>query len=129
MIPERLVPSLQGVFPSAMVTVNEDGTPNIGIISQAYYVDDAHIAISNQFFSKTFQNLTGNRQAFVQVYDPADFSMWVMDLVLERIETSGELFDQMSMQLEVIASYSGMQDVFSLKSAYVFRVLTVKHLI
>ena len=32
----------------------------------------------------------------------------------------------MEMQLEAIASMTGMQDIFKLEAAYVFRVLSVK---
>jgi len=127
-ISDELMPALQGIIPSQIVTVNEDNLPNTTVISQVYPVDDEHVAISNQFFSKTFQNLNVTKQACVQVYDPQDLSMWILDLELDRVEASGDLFDQMAMQLEVIASMSGMQDVFKLQSAYVFKLLHYRHL-
>jgi hypothetical protein len=34
----------------------------------------------------------------------------------------------MSMQLEAIASMTGMEDVFKLKSAEIFRVISVEHI-
>ena len=127
-IPEALISGLQGAIPAHIITVSADGMPNATIISQVYYVDDEHVAISNQFFSKTFQNLQITRKACVQVIEPAELMMWIVNLELEREETEGALFDEMAMQLEVIASMTGMQDVFKLRSAYIFRVLSYTRL-
>jgi hypothetical protein len=124
-IPDQLLPSLQGVIPSQIVTVNEDNIPNVTIISQVYPVDEEHVAISNQFFSKTFQNLQNTKKATVQVLDPENLDMSILEIELVRIESEGELFDQMSMQLDAIASMTGMQDIFKLQSAYIFKVLNV----
>ncbi|MEQ8469827.1 MAG: pyridoxamine 5'-phosphate oxidase family protein [Marinoscillum sp.] len=126
-ITEELMPCLQGAIPSQIVTVNEDNIPNTTIISQVFPADDEHVAISNQFFSKTFQNLQNNKKACVQVFDPSDLSFWTLDLEMVRIEDEGDLFDEMSMQLEAIASMSGMEDVFVLKSAYILKVLNFHH--
>lgn len=128
-ITEELTPCLQGAIPSQIVTVSEHNMPNVTLISQVYPVDDEHVAISNQFFSKTFQNLQKTRKAVVQVIDPRDLSLWLLDLEMDRIEEEGPLFDEMEMQLEAIASMTGMQGVFKLKSAYVFKVLNYKHLL
>jgi hypothetical protein len=127
-IPEALIPSLQGAIPAHIITVDEKGVPNITIISQVYYVDDEHMAISNQFFSKTFQNLKLTKKACVQVIDPSEIMTWIVNLELEGEMTEGALFDEMAMQLEAIASMTGMQDVFKLRSAYIFRVLSYKRL-
>ncbi len=42
----------RGFCPSIIVTWALDGTPNATIISQVYYVDDTHVALSHQFFSQ-----------------------------------------------------------------------------
>lgn len=50
MLTEEMISALQGALPSALATVDENGTPNISYISQVFYVDDDHVALSNQFF-------------------------------------------------------------------------------
>ncbi len=125
---EDLIACLQGAIPAQIVTANASGMPNVSIISQVYYVDDAHVAISNQFFSKTFQNLAVNKKASVQVLHPEEITMWILQLEQVDEVTEGPLFDEMVMQLDVIASMTGKQGIFKLKSAYIFRVVDVKHL-
>jgi hypothetical protein len=51
--------------------------------------------------------------------------MWVLDLKYSHSETESDLFEQMEMQLEAIASMQGMEDVFKLKAAEVFTLLSV----
>lgn len=126
MLPEAIRSSLNGVVPSQMATVSKDGWPNQTIISQVFYVDANHVAISHQFFSKSSKNLAENPRAHVQVMDPADMTPWFLKVEFDHSETSGDLFEQMEMQLEAIASMTGMQDIFKLEAAYVFRVLSVK---
>jgi hypothetical protein len=122
-ITDEVRPALQGIVPSTLVTCSREGMPNINYISQVYYVDDEHVALSNQFFSKSIRNIDENPQATVSVVHPDDLFMWRIELHFIRRETEGELFDQMSLQLEAIASMTGMEDVFRLQSAYIFKVL------
>jgi uncharacterized protein len=125
MITEELLPCLQGIVPATIVTTTKDLMPNASIISQVFPVDDTHVAISNQFFSKTFRNLQENPYAQVQVQHPESFIPYLLNIKLVRIETSGELFESMEMQLEAIASMTGMSDVFKLQSCYVFEILSI----
>jgi hypothetical protein len=126
MLPPDIQPCLQGVIPSQIATVARDGTPNVTAISQVYYVDDRHVALSNQFFSKTQKNLAENPYAFVQVIHPGTARMWFLELRYLRSETEGPVFDSMDMQLEAIASAQGMSHVFRLKSADLYEVLGVR---
>ena len=128
MITEDLIPALQGIVPAWIVTTSDENIPNCTCVSQVYPVDETHVAISNQFFSKTFRNLQNNKHAVVQVIHPADNRMWVLEIEHVRTETEGALFDEMDMQLAAIASMSNMEDVFKLQSAYVFKVHSVSHL-
>ena len=125
MISEEMKIAMKGIIPSTMSTCNLEGVPNISYISQLYYVDENHVAISNQFFNKTIRNIRENPLACVNIVSPEDFSMWVLDLKYSHSETESDLFEQMEMQLEAIASMQGMEDVFKLKAAEVFTLLSV----
>ncbi len=125
MITEQMKAGLQGVIPSPISTVSEDGNPNISYISQVYYVDDHHVAISNQFFNKTMVNIHSVGAATVNITDPATFHTWNLRLEYVRSENEGPLFDMMKEQLEVIASMSGMEDVFVLNASEVFKIVEV----
>lgn len=128
MLPEAIKPALQGVFPSVIGTCSLDGIPNITVISQVWYVDPEHVALSFQFFNKTIRNIRANPHAVVQVIHPETIERWVLDLQFVRSESEGPLFEQMDMQLEAIASMSGMSDVFKLLAADVYRVKSVRRL-
>ena len=125
MISEEMKIAMKGIVPSTMSTCNLEGVPNISYISQLYYVDENHVAISNQFFNKTIRNIRENPLACVNIVSPEDFSMWVLDLKYSHSETESDLFEQMEMQLEAIASMQGREDVFKLKAAEVFTLLSV----
>jgi len=61
-LPSEIRPVLDNGVPAVMVTCSADGRPNATVISQVYYVDDAHVALSFQFFSKTIRNVRENRR-------------------------------------------------------------------
>ena len=125
-ITEELRESMQGIVPSTLVTCSKEGIPNINYISQVYFVDEDHVALSHQFFSKSIRNIYENPQVSVSVVHPDSFQMWRIDLLFTHKETDGDLFEQMSLQLEAIATMTGMEDVFQLQSAYVFKVLDIQ---
>ena len=125
MLPDEIRAAMQGVIPSHVVTCAADGTPNASAISQVYYVDGDHVALSHQFFNKTKRNIEENPQAAVWLIDPETFETWDLELVFDRSETSGAVFDTMSMQIEAIASIVGMKGIFKLRAADIFRVVSV----
>ena len=43
----------EGEIPTVLATCSAAGEPNVVHLSRVYLVDDHHVAISNQFFSKT----------------------------------------------------------------------------
>lgn len=127
-LPDEIKPALQGAFPSIVVTCSKNGVPNTTCVSQVYYVDRERVALSFQFFNKTVRNIRENPHACAQVLDPASFNMWDLDLVFDHSETDGPLFEAMDMQLEAIASMTGMSGIFKLKAADVYRVTGVRKL-
>lgn len=128
MITEALQPCLQGIVPSIMVTCSRGGVPNATVVSQVYEVDSTHVAISNQFFGKTHKNSVENPNALLQVLNPENLEPWILEIYYQRTETEGGLFEAMEMQLEAIASMSGMSDVFKLKAADIFEIRSVRKL-
>lgn len=52
MITDEHFPALQGMFPSWITTCSAAGEPNTSVISQIWYVDENHVALSNQFFQQ-----------------------------------------------------------------------------
>ena len=114
---EDLWACFQGMIPAALSTCASDGTPNITFISQVYYVDSTHIAISHQFFNKTHRNVRENPLACAMMLDPRTLQAYRLALRFDHSEASGPLFDSMSLQLQAIASHAGMTDVFRLRAA------------
>ena len=125
MIEEEMMEALEGIVPSCIITCSKAGIPNATFISQVYYVDNNHVAISHQFFNKSIRNIRENPYASVNVVNPEDFRMLKLDLEFSHSEIEGNTFDQMKIQLEAIATMSGIEDVFKLKSSEIFKVNTV----
>ena len=125
-LPPEIRRVLENGIPAVMVTCSADGVPNVTVISQVYYVDDSHAALSFQFFSKTIKNVRENPRAWVGLVDFMGQSDWALDLEFEHSETEGPIFDAMDMQIEAIASATGMSGVFKLRAADIYRVLSVE---
>ena len=118
----EMKPALQGVMPALVFTCSLDGIPNAAVISQVYRVDDDHVALSFQFFNKTIRNIRENPFAYAEVIDPNHGWLWRFELQFLRSETSGPVFEEMEIQLEAIASASGMTGIFHLKAADIYKV-------
>ena len=129
MLTEEITPSLQGAIPSALATVDDKGIPNISYISQVFYVDDNHVALSNQFFNKSMRNIKTNGIATVNIVRPDNLTSWYLSLQYTETRTAGELYENMKMQLEAIASMTGMEDVFRLKATEIFEVKKVEEVL
>ena len=125
-LPEEIRPALDNGVPSIIVTCSAEGIPNTTIISQAYWVDEAHVALSFQFFNKTIRNVRENPRAWLCINDLAGGTNWVLQLEFERSETEGPIFDAMDMQIEAIATATGMSGIFKLRAADVYVVRSVK---
>jgi hypothetical protein len=123
-LPDEIKPATQGVIPSQVATCALDGTPNVTVISQVYYIDPDHVALSYQFFSKTSKNIRENPRALAWVINPETFESWDLEIEYDHSETSGPVFDAMDMQIEAIASMTGMKGIFKLKAADIYRVIS-----
>ncbi len=116
----------EGVVPAVIATAAADGTPNITYLSRVRMVDDERVALSNQFFSKTSRNLVENPRANVLVIEPVSYDMFRLTLAYERTERRGVVFEQLRDDVDAVAALEGMQDVFKLRAADVYRVLHIE---
>ena len=126
MITQDIHPAMQGIVPATIVTCSKSGEPNTTVISQVFYVDDTHVALSFQFFNKTIRNVRENAKAIVQIMHPATFQSWALEIEFKESQTEGDIFDQMDMQLEAIASMSGMSGIFKLHAADIYEVKSIQ---
>jgi hypothetical protein len=120
---ESIVPCLQGVLPSWLVTCSAEGVPNATILSIVRYVDSERVALTRQFFNKTRANLDENPQAQVIVVDPESGDQFVLDLRYLHTESEGAIFDEVEANLAAVASQMGMSDVFRLRGVDIHQVL------
>lgn len=115
----------EGAVPAVVATASADGTPNVTYLSRVRMVDADHVALSNQFLSKTARNLAENPRASMLMIDPTTYDEYRLQLVYERTERRGELFRLLSDDVDAVAAETRMEDVFKLRSADVYRVLEV----
>jgi hypothetical protein len=125
-LPSEIRVCMEGAAPSTIVTCSLSGSPNVTEISQAYYVDESHVALSHQFFNKTHRNVRENPFAMALVRDPDTFQEWILDLQYDHSEESGPVFDEMDAKIEAIASMTGMSGIFKLRAADIYRVLSLR---
>jgi hypothetical protein len=122
----RIRRMLEGVVPPAMCTASSDGVPHVNYLSQAEFVDDGHIALSFQFFNQSRENVLRTRRASLSVDDPYTGDGVVMRLEYLRTDTAGPVFERMRAKLAGIASHTGMENVFALRGADLYRVLSLR---
>ncbi len=119
----------EGVIPSVIATADAAGIPNVTYLSSVHVVDDERLALSNQFFSKTARNLTENPRANLIVIDPRNYDQYRLTLEYERTERRGPVFEQLRRDVDAVAALSGMQDVFRLRAADVYRVTALERML
>ena len=109
-------------MPSPIATVSADGTPNVTYVSSVSFVDDERVAFSNQFMSKTAENLKTCPSLTIRVVDPDTLLEYDLTATYLESETSGELFESVRAAVDAIASQTGMAGVFRLRSVEICRV-------
>ncbi len=126
LITKAMHAALQGVVPATIATCAADGTPNATFISQVFYVDEGHVALSFQFMNKTWRNLQENPVATVLVTCPATFSMWKLQVRYLEKQTEGPIFDQMDMEHAALVSMLQVPVQFDFQAALICRVEVVE---
>ncbi|MCC6622667.1 MAG: GAF domain-containing protein [Deltaproteobacteria bacterium] len=117
---------LEGVVPPTICTVCPDGMPHVAYLSIAEYVDPDHVALSWQFFNTSRQNVLATRRAALGIDDPYNGAGIALQLEYERTDTSGPIFERMRARLAGVASHAGMDGVFHLRGADIYRVLEIR---
>ena len=125
MLPEEIRQVLENGVPVVLATCSRDGVPNVSVVSQVYYVNPERVAISFQFFNKTIRNVRENPQASVVLNDLQRRERWVLSVEYDHSETDGPIFDAMNLQIDAIATATGMSGIFKLRSADLYRVKEV----
>ena len=122
---ESIERCFSGAVPAVLATASADGTPNVTYITKAHRVGVGRVALSNQFMSKTARNLAVNPRASLILVDPLTQSQYRLSLVYERTERRGHVFEQLRTDVDAIAALEGMQDVYRLRAADIFRVVDI----
>jgi GAF domain-containing protein len=115
-----------GAIPAVLATASAEGVVNVTYISRAHRVDDERVALSNQFMSKTSRNLVDNPKASLLLTDPLTHDEYRLSLVYERTERRGPVFERLRADIDALAVLENMQDVYRLRAADVFRVITIE---
>lgn len=123
---DRLRDCFEGMVPATLATVDPAGVPNVSFISQVHYVDPGRVALSYQFFNKTRRNILSTRTAEVELIDPLTVAFYQLELDFETTESQGPIFETMRARLAGIASHTGMEGVFRLMGADIFRVRAIR---
>jgi adenylate cyclase len=117
---------MEGVYPPTLCTVSSDGTPNVNYLSLAEYVDSQHLALSYQFFNRSRENMLATRRACLALDDPYTGAGVVVQIEYLRTETQGPTFERVRAKLDAIASHTGMEKIFCLRGADIFKVLELR---
>lgn len=119
----------EGAVPAVVATASADGVPNVTYLSRVHVVDAERVALSNQFFSKTSRNLAENPRASVVLLDPTNYDQFRLALVYERTERRGPVFERLRSDVEALAALEGMQNVFRLRAADIYRVTAIERVL
>lgn len=125
---DALARCFEGAIPAVIATAATDGTPNVTYLSCVRMVDSERVALSNQFFSKTSQNLAQNPHASLVVVDPATHFAYRLAISFERTERRGKVFERLRADVDNVAVLTRMESVFKLRSADIYRVERIEQI-
>lgn len=125
---ESIRSCFEGFAPSVIATCDSAGTPNVAFLSQVHYIDADRVALSYQFFNKTRRNVLETGAASVAVVDPVTMAQYRLSLDYIETQTRGPIFESMKAKLAGIASHTGMQGVFRLLGADIYRVRAIERI-
>ena len=117
---------MEGVIPPTLCTVSAEHMPNVSYLSLAEYVDPQHIALSYQFFNRSRENVLATKRASLTLDDGYSGAGVVLQLEYLRTETAGPVFERLRAKLMGVASHAGMDNVFHLRGADIYRVLELR---
>lgn len=122
---KQIKQALEGVFPSYIMTVSKDGFPTNTSLSQVCYVDERHIALPVQTYSKTCKHIKEVPDMYAEVVDPVTLKNWNLELKYLSTVEQGPIFEKMAVKLAKLFSLVDMEDLFYLKGAEIYEVLAV----
>lgn len=122
---ETIRECLEGVIPGLIATSDREGTPNLAYLSQVQFIDNAHVALTYQFFNTTRQNILSGSPVRLFLSSHLTGAQYRLTLQYLRTETAGPVFEQMKAKLAGIASHFGMVGVFRLLGSDIYRVLDI----
>ena len=117
---------MEGVVPPTLCTFSVDHMPNVSYLSVVEYIDPLHIALSYQFFNRSRENVLATKRAALTMDDPYTGAGVVLQIEYLRTETEGPVFERLRAKLMSVASHVGMDEVFHLRGADVYRVLELR---
>ncbi|MBA2279997.1 MAG: GAF domain-containing protein [Actinomycetota bacterium] len=123
---QDLARCFDGAIPVVLVTVSAAGVPNVTYLSKAHVVDHERIALSNQFLSKSARNLAEVPRGSLLIIEPTAHDEYRLDIAYERTERRGRVFDELKSEIDAIAAHTGMQEVFRLRAADIYRVTRIR---
>lgn len=117
---------LEGVIPPAMCSVAADGMPHVNFLSHAEYIDDEHVALTYQFLNRARANVLATGRVALSVEDPIAGGSVLLQLRYVRTDTEGPVFERLRAKLAGIAAQTGMEKVFRLRGADLYRVESLR---
>lgn len=117
---------MEGVVPPALCTISKEGFPSVNYLSIAEYVDPQHVALSFQFFNRSRENVLATRRAALALEDPYSGAAVELQIEYLRTETEGPVFERLRAKLSGVASHAGMDKVFHLRGADIYKVLELR---
>ena len=120
---DSIASCFEGITPASICSCSREGLPNVTFLSIVHRLDDTHVGLSFQFFNKTRRNIQENARAQVVLVQPGTANQYRLDLLYQRTESDGPVFERMNTRLVAVASQNGMSKVFKLRGVDVYEVL------